>query len=118
MPKTVMATTEARRALPTLVNEMAAKTKPSNTLLDDAVQIGRHRKRGAVLLPEIDAEAHAEEVARLRMQVVELEDELEDASLALYVQQRLTTTSGGRLTAAEFLADIGFEDQVGKLPRT
>jgi len=107
-----MATTEARKALPRLVKEMGAKREPSSDLLQDAIDIGPHRRGGAVLLPEVDVTAHAEEVARLRERVEELEEDLEDAGMALFVQERLATTSGERLTAEQFLTNIGMADHV------
>jgi polyhydroxyalkanoate synthesis regulator phasin len=111
-----MATTEARRALPQLVKQMGAKRKPSANLLHDAVDIGPHRKGGAVLLPEVDVTAHAAEVAKLRARVAELEDELEDAGMALFLQDRLASTSGARLTTEEFLTGIGMQDRIERLP--
>lgn len=111
-----LATAEARRALPGLVKDMSAKSKPSEGLLDDAVEIGPHRKGGAVLIPEVDAKAHADELSRLRAQVEELEGDLEDIGMALFIEERLATTSGQRLTAEEFLRGIGMEDHVERLP--
>lgn len=96
---------------------MASKEKASKNLLDDAVEIGPHRKGGAVLLAAVDALAHAEEVAELKRRVDELEDDLEDAGMALFVQDRLAQTSGKRLSAEEFLRGIGMEDHVELLQR-
>jgi hypothetical protein len=116
-PKTKsMATTEARRQLPQLVRTMGAKRKPSADLMHDAVDIGPHRTGGALLLPEVDVAAHVAEMATLRARVEQLEDDLEDAGMALFLQERLATTSGGRLTAEQFLAGIGMEDHVERLP--
>lgn len=112
-----MATTEARQALPQLVNAMRAKTKPSADLLHDAIGIGPHRKGGAVLLPEVDVAAHTAQVARLQARVEQLEDELEDAGMVLFLQERLASASGERLTAEQFLAGIGMEDQITRLPK-
>ncbi len=112
-----MATTEARKALPQLVKQMSAKDRPSADLMHDAVDIGPHRKGGAVLLPEVDVAAHAAEVAELRARVEQMEEDLEDAGMALFLQERLATTSGQRLTAAQFLSGIGMEGHVERLPR-
>jgi hypothetical protein len=111
-----MATTEARKALPRLVKEMGAKREPSADLMQDAIDIGPHRTGGAVLLPGVDVTAHAEEVARLRDRVEELEEDLEDAGMALFLQDRLSTTSGERLTAEQFLTAIGMPEHVERLP--
>jgi len=113
-----MAVTEARQALPQLVKAMAAKRKPSADLLHEAVEIGPHRKGGAVLLPEVDAAAHSAEVERLRARVEQLEDDLEDAGMVMFLQQRLANTSGERLTAEEFLTGIGMADHIEQLRRS
>jgi hypothetical protein len=112
-----MAITEARKALPQLVKQMSAKPKASGNLMDDAVDIGAHRNGGAVLLPEVDVAGHAAEIAKLRAQVEQLEEDLEHAAMALFVQQRIATTSGSRLTAERFLVCIGMEAHAGLLPR-
>lgn len=114
--KESLPTAEARRRLPSLVKDMAAKQNPSESLLADAVDIGPHRTGGAVLIPEVDVAAHERESAALRRRVEELEDELEDLGLMLFTQQRLTETSGQRLSAPEFLRGIGMEEFVAKLP--
>ena len=71
-----------------------ASARPTS---QDAIDIGPHRKSGAVLLPGVDVAAYAEEVTRLRERVEELEEDLKDAGLALFLQERPSTTSGERL---------------------
>ena len=110
-----LATTEARKALPQLVNTMSAKDKASADLMQDAIVIGAYRKGGAVLLPSVDLAAHATEVAELRDRVEQLEEDLEDAGMALFLQERLATTSGERLTTEQFLTGIGMEEHVEQL---
>lgn len=112
-----LGTTEARKALPQLVSKMSAKRKASVDLMQDAVDIGPHRKGGAVLLPGVDLAAHATEVAELRARVEQLEEDLEDAGMALFLQERLGATSGQRLTTEEFLTGIGMEGHIEQLPR-
>jgi len=111
-----LATAEARRALPGLVKEMGAKGRPSSDLLADAVEIGPHRRGGAVLIPEVDAVEHARQVEALRSRVAELEDGLEDAGMAMFLQERLASTSGERLSAEQFLRGIGMDEFVAQLP--
>ena len=115
-PKRSLATAEARSQLPKLVKGMSEKRRPSGGLLDDAVEIGPHRKGGAMLVPEVDVRAHARDLQELQAKVDELEDEIEDLGLALFLQERLAKTSGRRLTAEEFLRGIGMEDHVERLP--
>ena len=110
-----LATTEARKALPQLVNTMSAKDKASADLMQDAIVIGAYRKGGAVLLPSIDLAAHTTEVAELRARVEQLEEDLEDAGIALFLQERLATTSGERLTTEQFLTGIGMEGHAERL---
>lgn len=110
-----MAVTEARQALPQLVKAMAAKNKPSADLRHEAIEIGPHRKGGAVLLPEVDVAAHVAEVERLRARVEQLEDDLEDAGMAMFVQERLANTSGKRLTTEQFLTGIGLPGHISQL---
>lgn len=114
--KASLPTAEARRQLPSLVKEMGAKQKPSKSLLNDAVDIGPHRKGGAILIPEIDVAYNERELEQLRDRIEQLEDELEDLGLALFIEERLASSAGKRLTAQEFLAGIGMEDFVAKLP--
>jgi hypothetical protein len=116
-PTRSLATTEARKALPQLVNTMSAKDKASADLLEDAVEIGPHRKGGAVLVPGVDLAAHAADVLGLRARVEQLEEDLEDAGLALLLQERLATTPGPRLTIEQFLTGIGTERHVEQIPK-
>ncbi len=116
--KSSLPTAEARRRLPALVKEMGAKQKPSASLFADAVDIGPHRKGGALLIPEVDVLESERERDELRGRIAELEDELEDVGLMLVVQDRLAATSGRRLSAAEFLTGIGMGEFVERLPGT
>lgn len=115
--KESLPTAEARRRLPTLVKEMALKRRASRNLLDDAVDIGPHRKGGAILIPEVDVAAHEKQTEQLRERVRELEDALEDVGLLMFVQRRLAETSDQRQGAAEFLSAIGMEQFADGLPR-
>jgi hypothetical protein len=115
--KSSLPTGEARRRLPSIVKEMGSKTQPSERLLDDAVDIGPHRKGGAILIPEVDVAANEREMEALRSRVAELEEDLEDVGLVLFLEERLAKTSGTRLTAEEFLEGIGMEEFVARLPR-
>jgi hypothetical protein len=110
-----LATTEARKILPQLVNTMSAKRTASADLMEDAVVIGRHRTGGAVLLPGVDLAALAAEVRELRARVEQLEEDLEDAGMALFLQERLATTPGQRLTTEQLLTGIGMESHVDQL---
>jgi hypothetical protein len=116
MTKTSLPTAEARRQLPSLVKEMGAKVKASASLLQDAVDIGPHRTGGAILIPAVDVVKHQQTVEALRARVEQLEGELEDVALGIFLQQRLATTTGDRLGAEEFLTGIGMEEFVAKLP--
>lgn len=108
-----LGTSEARRALPRLVAAAARRVKPSRSLLDNAVEIGPYRRPGAVLVPEVDAKAHAEREQALAKRVEELEDELDDLTLGLVVAERLRTYEPGESRPVEEVArELGFGDLV------
>jgi hypothetical protein len=44
------------------------------------------------------------------------EEELENAGLALFLQERLATSEGKRLSAGDFLTEIGMGEFVEQLP--
>ncbi len=48
--------------------------------------------------------------------IEELEEELENAGLALFLQERLATSEGKRLSAGDFLKEIGMGEFVEQLP--
>lgn len=107
----MIGTSEARRSLPGLVKRASSRRKPSIDPEDNAVQIRTRGQGGsASLVPTIDLIA-----AKERIQ--ELEEDLENAGLALFLQERLLQSSDERLTAEEFLAEIGMADFVAQLPR-
>lgn len=110
--KCSLTTSDARKNLPNLVQEMRAKDEPSEDLLAGAVEIGPHRQGGAMLLPEVDVTAHVQRLDALKDRVAELEDELEDLSLLMVVQERLAAASGERLSTEEFLRGIGMGELV------
>jgi hypothetical protein len=95
---------------------MGAKGRPSKSLLDDAVDIGPHRAGPAILIPEIDVAYNERELEQLRRRIEQLQDELDDLGVALFLEERLAGSSGTSLTAHEFLAGIGMEGFVAKLP--
>jgi len=113
-----LGTSEARRALPTLVKEASSRQHPSRSLTDNAIEIRPRGQEGsASLVPTIDIEAAEERIAALERERGELEEDLEDAGIALLIHERLQSTSGKRLTATEFLNIIGMEEFVAELPQ-
>lgn len=62
------------------------------------------------MLPTVDLVAAKERIE-------ELEEELENAGLALFLQERLAATEGIRLSAGDFLMEIGMGEFVERLPR-
>lgn len=104
-------TSEARRTLPSLVKKASSKRKPASDPERNAVRI---KTRGSVgsasLIPTVDLIA-----AKLRIE--ELEDELENAGLALFLQERMAEGEGRRLSAGDFLEEIGMGEFVEHLPR-
>lgn len=104
-----LGTSEARASFSTLVNELAARKRPSESLLDQAIEIGPQRKGGAFLVPEVDARA-----AVLRIE--ELEDELENIAFGFLIEERLQRSGGETVPAAQVIRELGFEDLAKALP--
>lgn len=105
-----LGTSEARRNLPQLVKRASERRKPSPDPESNAVRITTRGQEGsASLVPTMDLVAAKERIE-------ELEDELENAGLALFLQDRLQRGSGERLSAGDFLAEIGMSEFVEQLP--
>jgi hypothetical protein len=104
-----MATSEARAELSKLVNDLAAREQPGSSLADSAIEIGRHRKGGAWLVPEVDAQAAVERIA-------ELEEELENIAIGLALEERIARSSGGTTPARDVIRELGFDDLLEGLP--
>jgi len=61
------------------------------------------------LVPTVDLVAAKERIE-------ELEEDLENAGLALFLQERLASGEGKRLSAGDFLTEIGMGEFVERLP--
>ena len=61
------------------------------------------------MVPTVDLVAAKERIE-------ELEEELENAGLALFLQERLAGSDGNRLSAGDFLTEIGMGEFVEQLP--
>jgi len=107
-----LGTSEARRTLPELVKTASSKRKPAADPERNAVRI---KPRGAFgsasLVPTVDLTA-------AKRRIEELEDELENAGLALFLQERLQPDESRRLSAGEFLQEIGMGEFVDQLPES
>lgn len=105
-----LGTSEARRSLPRLVKRASSQRKPSADPESNAVQIQTRGQEGsASLIPTVDLVAAKDRIE-------ELEEELENAGLALFLQERLGKSDAERLSAGDFLAEIGMGEFVGQLP--
>lgn len=106
-----MGTSEARRSLPQLVKKASSRRKPSLDPESNAVRITTRGQEGsASLVPTVDLVAAKDRID-------ELEEELENAGLALFLQERLAGKGDGeRLSAGDFLTEIGMGEFVGQLP--
>jgi hypothetical protein len=106
-----LGTSEARRSLPQLVRKASSRRKPSSDLERNVVRIiTRGQEGSASLLPTVDLVAAKERIE-------ELEEELENAGLALFLQERLAGSEGKRLSAGDFLTEIGMGEFVEQLPK-
>jgi predicted DNA-binding protein len=61
------------------------------------------------LVPTVDLVAAKERIEQL-------EEDLENAGLALFLQERLASGEGKRLSAGDFLMEIGMGEFVEQLP--
>lgn len=105
-----LGTSEARRNLPQLVKRASSRRKPSLDLESNVVQIVTRGQEGsASLVPTVDLVA-------ARERIEELEEGLENAGLALFLQERLAKSEGKRLSAGDFLTEIGMGEFVEQLP--
>lgn len=105
-----LGTSEARRGLPQLVKKASSRRKPSPDLESNVVRITTRGQEGsASLVPTVDLVAAKERIE-------ELEEELENAGLALFLQERLAHSEGKRLSAGDFLTEIGIGELVDQLP--
>ena len=105
-----LGTSEARRSLPQLVKKASSRRKPSSDVERNVVRITTRGQEGsASLVPTVDLVAAKERIE-------ELEEELENAGLALFLQERLASSEGKRLSASDFLTEIGMGEFVEQLP--
>lgn len=105
-----LGTSEARRSLPQLVRKASLRRKPSADPESNAIRITTRGQEGsASLVPTVDLLA-------AKGRIEELEEELENAGLALFLQERLGRGEGERLSAGDFLTEIGMGEFVGRLP--
>ena len=106
----VMGTSEARSKLPQLVREVSSREAPADSLREHAIEIKtRGQQRSALLIAAVDAEA-------MEARVDQLEEDLENAGIALYVQERLDRSDGKRIDASTFLNGIGMGEFIDELP--
>jgi hypothetical protein len=112
-----LGTSEARKALPELVREAASRPRAAKSPKDNAVEIRTRGQEGsASLVPTVDLDAAEARIAELERERQALEDDLEDAGIALLLQERLANASGERLSAAAFLDGIGMGEFRAGLP--
>jgi polyhydroxyalkanoate synthesis regulator phasin len=105
-----LGTSEARRTLPELVRKASSKRKPAEDPARNAIRIKTRGAAGsASLVPTVDLIA-------AKNRIEELEEELENAGLALFLQERLQQSEGDRLSAGDFLLEIGMGEFVERLP--
>jgi hypothetical protein len=105
-----LGTSEARRNLPQLVKKASSRRKPSPDPESNAIRITTRGQEGsASLVPTVDLVAAKERIEQL-------EEDLENAGLALFLQERLGKSDGERLSAGDFLMEIGMGEFVERLP--
>jgi hypothetical protein len=96
---------EARQQLHKLASRFGRMRKPSDSLLDRAVDVGPHRRGGMLIVPEIDALEALDRLDAAERENDELLDELEDVGIILLAQERLAEpTPVDKLISLEELA--------------
>ena len=91
------------------MKKASSRRKPSPELDSNVVRIATRGLEGsASLVPTVDLVAAKERIE-------ELEEELENAGLALFLQERLASSEGKRLSAGDFLTEIGMGEFVEQL---
>lgn len=97
--------------MPQLVKKASSRRKPSPDLDSNVVRITTRGQEGsASLVPTVDLVAAQERIEQL-------EEDLENAGLALFLQERLAKSERKRLSAGDFLTEIGMGEFVEQLPR-
>jgi hypothetical protein len=105
-----LGTSEARRSLPELVKKASLRRKASPDPESNAIRIQTRGQEGsASLVPTVDLTAAKDRID-------ELEEDLENAGIALFLQERVEKSSDKRLSAGEFLQEIGMGEFVEQLP--
>jgi hypothetical protein len=111
MGRGALGTAEARKSLPSIVRKAARRKKPASSPKRHAIEIKPRGEEGsASIVPTIDLDAAEERID-------ELEEDLENAGIALFLHERLTATGERRLSTAEFLEGIGMDEFIDELPR-
>lgn len=99
-----MTTSEARTCLPELARAAARRSKPAQTLRENAVVIHpRGEERSAFLVPEVDIEA-------AEQRIEELEEELEDVALVRLMEQRTLMDAGNLTHVDDVIRELGFDE--------
>lgn len=101
----VLSTHVARDQLYKLVSHFSRTRKASASLLDRAVEVGPRGRGGVLILPKIDAEAALKRIAQL-------EDELEDLTLARFLEGRLQSPAEDLLSVQELADSVGLRHLV------
>ncbi len=103
-------TTDARTALPKLVNEMVLLETPAETLTEHAIEVGPRNRGGVWMLPAIDVTAAIAREAELRERLEQLEDEAENVAIGMMLTERLEHTTDERISGEDFIRELGFPD--------
>jgi hypothetical protein len=90
--------------LPSIVKELAETPRPARRLTDNAIEVGPHNRGGVWIVPAVDAEASMEREDELRDRIEELDDELENVAIGLFLMDRMASSSGKTMSADEFIA--------------
>jgi len=116
VPGRRMGTSEARADFSKLVKSLGERSTPSASLLDSAIEVGPQRKGGVWLIPEVDGQAAIERIETLAATVEELQDELENVAIGFLLAERLEHSTGGVISGAQLMRDLGYAGLAEGLP--
>ena len=111
-----MGTSEARAHFSKLVQGLSEHHSPSNSLVDNAIEVGPQRKGGVWLIPEVDGQAAIERIEALTSTVEALQDELENLAIGFLLAERLEHSTAGVISGAQLMRDLGYPGFAEGLP--
>lgn len=100
----------ARAELGAIVREFEATTKPSRSLAERAIEVGRYNRGTAWIVPSVDAQAAIEREEAMSRRIAALEDEVENLEMFAFLVERKQRMGDDLLDVEEAVTKLGFGD--------